>query len=124
MPEREPERAAFVAVKVANATRNKTAAHRFRAASFAGVLCATRTAKTGVRPEKMSKLIFPDCRRFSYARKLSLRLPSYRRRLFVVVAKPSRFARMGVQRAQAGPLARVWARGAPNVSLANFYFLQ
>ena len=32
---------AFIAVKAANATRNKDAAHRFRAASFAGVLCCT-----------------------------------------------------------------------------------
>ena len=46
--------------------------------------------KTCVRPEKISKLIFPDCCRFSYARKLLLRLPSYRRRLFVVVFKPVR----------------------------------
>ena len=51
---------------------------------------ARRTAKTGVRPEKMSKLIFPDCRRFSYARKLSLRRSSFTRGLFVVVFKPVR----------------------------------
>ena len=81
---------AFVAVKAANATRNKDAAHRFRAASFAGALCVKRTAKTGVRPGKMSKLIFPDCRRFSYARKLSLRSSSYRRKLFAIVFKPVR----------------------------------
>ena len=81
---------AFIAVKAADRARDKSIVHRFRAASFAGVLCAKRTAKTGVRPKKMSKLIFPDCRRFSYARKLSLRLPSYRRKLFVIVFKPVR----------------------------------
>jgi len=45
MPEKEPKRAAFVAVKAANTTRNKDAVHRFRAASFAGALCAKRTVK-------------------------------------------------------------------------------
>ena len=111
---------AFVAVKAATATRNKSAAHRFRAASFAGVLCAKRTAKTGVRPRKMSKLIFPDCRRFSYARKLSLRLSSYRRRLFVVVFKP---VRQNGSRAQAGPGAELEAAEASNVFPCQFLFL-
>ena len=64
------------------------AVHRFRAASFAGVLCAKRTVKPGVRPEKMSKLIFPDCRRVSFARKLFLRPSSFRRKLLVVAFKP------------------------------------
>ena len=72
--------------------------------------CAKRTAKTGVRPEKMSKLIFSDCRRFSSARKLSLRLPSFRRSLFVVAFKP---VRPDGSRAQAGPGAEAWrARSA------------
>ena len=119
MPEREPERAVFVAVKVANATRNKVAAHRFRAASFAGMLCAKRTAKPGVRPEKMSKLIFPDCRWFSSARKLSLRRSSFRRRLFVVVFKP---VRQDGSRAQAGPGAELEAAEASNVSSCQFLF--
>ena len=55
-------------------------------ASEAGHAVRKRTAKTGVRPEKMSKLIFPDCRRFSYALRLALRPSSYKRRLFVVVS--------------------------------------
>ena len=56
-------------------------------ASEAGRAVSKRTAKTSVRPEKMSKLIFPDCRRFFYAQKLSLRPSSYRRKLFVIVFK-------------------------------------
>ena len=87
LSQKRSRKPAFVAVKATNATRNKVAVHRFRAASFAGMLCAKRTAKPGVRPEKMSKLIFPDCRRVSSARKLSLRRSSFRRRLFVVVFK-------------------------------------
>jgi len=59
-------------------------------AGEAGPAVRMRTAKTGVRPEKMSKLIFPDCRRFSYARKLSLCRSSYRRKLFVIASKPVR----------------------------------
>ena len=90
MCQKRSRKPAFVAVKVADSVRNNVVFHRFRAASFAGMLCAKRTAKTGVRPGKMSNLIFPDCRRFSYARKLSLRPSSYRRNLFVIVFKPIR----------------------------------
>ena len=111
LSQKRSRKPAFVAVKAANATRNKTAVHRFRAASFAGVLCAKRTAKTGVRPRKMSKLIFSDCRRFSYARKLSLRYSSFRRRLFVVVTKPVR--QDGCPEGPSGPfVAGLGARSA------------
>jgi len=114
MPEKEPKRAAFVAVKAANATKNKTAVHRFRAASFAGVLCAKRTAKNRWTDQKMNAFIFWLAIGFSYARKLSWRRLSLRRKLFVAVFKPVRPP--GFQR-DFIPLAQVWARAAPSVSL-------
>ena len=84
---------AFVAVKAADRARNKTAVHRFRAASFAGALCVKRTAKNRWTDQKMNAFIFWLAIGFSYARKLSLRLPSYRRRLFVVIFKSVRSLR-------------------------------
>ena len=78
---------AFVAVKAADRARNKITSHRFRAASFAGVLCAKRTAKNRWTYQKMNEFIFWLAIGFSFARKLSLRLPSYRRRLFVILFK-------------------------------------
>ena len=56
-------------------------------ASFAGVLCAKRTAKNRWTDQKMNKFIFWLAIGFSYARKLSLRRSSFRRKLFVIVAK-------------------------------------
>jgi len=84
MPEKEPKRAAFVTVKAATATRNKAAVHRFRAASFAGALCAKRTAKNRWTDQKMNEFIFWLAIGFSYARKLSWRHPSFRHKLFVI----------------------------------------
>ena len=81
---------AFVAVKAADAARNKVAVHRFRAASFAGVLCAKRTAKNRWADQKMNEFIFWLALGFCNARKLSLRLSSYRRKLFVIVFRPVR----------------------------------
>jgi len=89
-PEKEPKRAAFVAVKAANAARNKAADHRFRAASFAGALCAKRTAKNHWTDQKMNAFIFWLASGFSYARKLPWRYRSFRRKLFVIVFKPIR----------------------------------
>ena len=74
---------AFVAVKAANAMRNIVAAHRFRAASFAGVLCAKRAAKSRWTDQKMNEFIFWLAFGFSSARKLSSRRSSFRRILFV-----------------------------------------
>ena len=54
------------------------------------MLCAKRTAKNRWTDQKMNVFIFWLALGFSYARKLSLRLPSYRRKLFVVIAKPVR----------------------------------
>ena len=78
---------AFVAVKAANAMRNIVAAHRFRAASFAGVLCAKRAAKSRWTDQKMNEFIFWLAFGFSSARKLSSRRSSFRRILFVFVSK-------------------------------------
>jgi len=75
---------AFVAVKAADRARNKAADHRFRAASFAGALCAKRTAKNRWTDQKMNSFIFWLAIGFSYARKLSWRHPSFRRKLFVI----------------------------------------
>jgi len=47
-----------VAVKAAIAARNKAAVHRFRAAGFAGVLCAKRAAKNRWTGQKMNEFIF------------------------------------------------------------------
>ena len=90
MRQKRSRKPAFIGVIAANATRNKTVTHRFRAASFAGVLCAKRTAKNRWTDQKMNKFIFWLAIGFSYARKLSLRRSSYRRRLFVIVFKPVR----------------------------------
>jgi len=55
-------------------TGNKAASTASGQAGEVGHAARKRAAKTGGRPEKMRKLIFPACRRLSYARKLSLRL--------------------------------------------------
>ena len=55
--------------------------------------CAWRTAENSQIFAKMSKLIFRKIWLFSYARELSLRHLSYRRKLFVFSL--SRIARMG-----------------------------
>ena len=81
---------AFVAVKAADRARNKITSHRFRAASFAGVLCAKRTAKNRWTDQKMNEFIFWQAIGFSFARKLSLCPSSYRRKLFAIVFKPVR----------------------------------
>ena len=90
MRQKRSRKPAFVAVKVADSVRNKVVVHRFRAASFAGMLCAKRTAKNRWADQKMNKFIFWLAIGFSYARKLSLRPSSYRRNLFVIVFKPIR----------------------------------
>ena len=96
---------AFIAVKAANATSNYVVVHRFRAASFAGALCAKRTAKNRWTDQKMNAFIFWLAIGFSYARKLSLRYSSFRRRLFVVVAKPVR--QDGCPEGPSGPFGAV-----------------
>ncbi|MBQ7518894.1 MAG: hypothetical protein IJU12_01135, partial [Clostridia bacterium] len=53
-------------------------------------LCVKRTAKNRWADQKMNKFIFWLAIGFSYARKLSLRPSSYRRKLFVIVFKPIR----------------------------------
>jgi len=93
LPEKEPKRAAFAAVKAASARKNKIAVHRFRAAGFAGALRAKRTAKNRWTDQKMNAFIFWLASGFSYARKLSWRHFSFRRTLFVIVFKPVRPAR-------------------------------
>ena len=71
-------------------TGNKAASTASGQADEVGHAARKRAAKTGGRPEKMRKLIFPACRRLSYARKLSLRPSIYRRRLFAVAFRQVR----------------------------------
>jgi len=73
--------------KAASRSNSDTAVHRFQAASFAGMLCAKRTAKNRWTDQKMNGFIFWLAIGFSFARKLSWRLSSFRRKLFVVVFK-------------------------------------
>jgi len=120
MPEKEPKRAAFVVVKAANAARSKAAVHHFRAASFAGALCAKRTAKTGVRPEKMSKLIFRTAAGFPMPGSSLCVIQVSGANCLLLFS--SRFARRG-------PGDEIsWRRGleaaeASNAPFANFCFL-
>jgi len=94
---------AFVAVKAANAKRNKTAVHRSRAGSFAADLCAKRTGKSQKITEKQARLFYRKFSGFSYARELSLRLPSYRRKQVLFFRLPHR--PLGFQRDEI-PLAQ------------------
>ena len=58
MRQKRSRKPAFVTVKATDAMRNKVAVHRFRAASFAGALCAKRTAKNRWTDQKMNAFIF------------------------------------------------------------------
>ena len=85
---------AFVAVK-AQLTQRETKLQPTASGQPASLACcaARRTAKNRWTDQKMNAFIFWLATGFSYARKLSLRRSSYRRKLFVVVFKPDRLLR-------------------------------
>ena len=65
--------------------------HRFRAGQRSWPCCAqSAQGKTAGQTEKQTSLFFRLTCGFSYARKLSWCLSSYKRKLFVIVSKPVR----------------------------------
>ena len=77
--------------------------HRSRAGSFAADLCAKRTGKSQKITEKQARLFYRKFSGFSYARELSLRLSSYRRKQVLFFRLPHR--PLGFQRDEI-PLAQ------------------
>jgi len=77
--------------KSSNIKLKQQCCHRFRAGRQSRPCCAqSAQRKTAGQTEKQTSLFFRLACGFSYARKLSWRRSSYRRKLFVLVSKPVR----------------------------------
>ena len=80
-PKKEPKKAVLSPLLLLDfPPTDVNAVHRSRAGSFAADLCAKRTGKSLKITEKQARLFYRKFSGFSYARELSLRLSSYRRK--------------------------------------------